>query len=187
MTTAAETTLPPSLADLPRDPQPASGMRPTVDRSLPLLSEPQWVVLLNRLASDARRQRSGLAVWTVAIDSARLLEAQGEPGEPADLAQLDAVLATLGQRLGSRVRTRDRVVRLGHGLFGVVVVDVDARLAAAIGQRIIAPLTAPCRLGQQLLVAELRSAAAVCPDEGSDGAALLAHMATQLGAGVAPH
>lgn len=187
MTTAAETPLLPSLAALHRKPQPAPGARPAVDRPLPLLSQPQWAVLLNRLVGDARRQRSGLAVWTMAIDSARLLDAQGEPGEAADLAQLDAILATLGQRLGSRVRTRDRVVRLGHGLFGVVVVEVDARLAADIGQRIIAPLAAPCRLGQQLLAAELRSAAAVYPNEGSDGAALLARMAAQLGVGMAPH
>lgn len=154
-------------------PTDAPAPRLVIERPLPLLTPGQWAGQINRQLADSRRQRSTLAVLAVVADAVRLLDASGQFGELADADVAERTLDHLAQRMRTRVRSTDRVVRIGHRRLGLVLCGAPARLAATIESRLVPGLVGPYRVDAVQCVVPLRSAVAIHPQDGSTGEALL--------------
>lgn len=168
---------------LPTEPPP----REPGDKPLPLLSARQWAVLVSRQLAECRRRRKTLAVMVVSVEHLRFLDEHGGFGALLDDGQAEHLHAHLGQRLLSRVRGSDRVVRLGSGRFGVVLVGIDATLAAQVTARVVPPLMDPYRLDDRMVVAQVRSGLAAHPEDGATGDALIRALADIGNAPAASH
>lgn len=65
---------------------------------------------------------------------------------PVPPEALPALVPLLGQRLRARVRASDAVAQLGRDHFSVLLYDIDDRFSAAVRQRLLGQLAAPCAL-----------------------------------------
>ena len=179
---SSATVSPPAMTDPSRvDPPATPAPRLVLERPLPLLTTGQWAGQINRQLADCRRQRSTLAVLAVAVDAVRLLDAAGQAGDLARPEVAETTLDHVAQRLRTRVRSTDRVVRIGHRCFGLVLSGAPARLAADIESRLVPALVGPYRIDAVQTLAQLRSAVAVHPLDGSSGQALLRTLAEIVG------
>ena len=154
-------------------PTDAPAPRLLIERPLPLLTPGQWAGQINRQLADSRRQRAALAVLAVAADAVRLLDPSGQFGDLADADVAERTLDHLAQRMRTRVRSTDRVVRIGHRCLGLVLCGAPGRLASEIESRLVPGLVGPYRVDAVQTVVQLRSAVAVHPQDGTSGEALL--------------
>lgn len=96
--------------------------------------------------------------------------------EPTDVwPPLRPLLAeALAQRLHGRVRGTDRVARVGHQRFAVVLMGAGATEAAIVHKRLQGVLGGPYRIGDDTLSVALRIGSAVFRHDGQTAAELLA-------------
>lgn len=85
----------------------------------------------------------------------------------------DELLTKFAERLSTFVRSSDLVARLGGDEFAVMVVDAELEEVQGVAERIRAGLVEPIELESMAVEVELSMGIAVCPDHGTDGAALL--------------
>lgn len=170
---SSATVLPPAQrGPAPVDPAvPAT--RLALERPLPLLSFGQWAGQINRQLADCRRQRSTLAVLVVALDVVRVLDPSGQLGDPAGPDLTERTFDHVAQRLRTRVRSTDRVVRIGERHLGLVLSGAPAALSGQIESRLVPGLVGPYRVDAVQAIVQLRSAVAVHPQDGTSGEALL--------------
>ncbi|MBI3369689.1 MAG: diguanylate cyclase [Burkholderiales bacterium] len=95
--------------------------------------------------------------------------------EPADVwPPLRPLLAeALAQRLHGRVRGTDRVARVGHQRFAVVLMGAGAAEAAIVHKRLQTVLGGPYRIGDDTLGVTLRIGSAVFRQDGQTAIELL--------------
>jgi diguanylate cyclase (GGDEF)-like protein/PAS domain S-box-containing protein len=89
----------------------------------------------------------------------------------------DATLREVGGRLRGVVRERDLVARVGGDEFVIVLTDVGGRSGATVDcrERVTAALAQPLEVEGEPVHLSAAVGTATSPDDGTDGAALLAH------------
>jgi diguanylate cyclase (GGDEF)-like protein/PAS domain S-box-containing protein len=97
--------------------------------------------LEHALARSQREHEHATGVLFVDLDNFKRVN--DEYGHAAG----DAVLVELGRRLKTAVRPADTVARLGGDEFVVVCEEVDAETALALGERLVAAIAVPLKVG----------------------------------------
>lgn len=176
---ATPTLVPSTVAPMLLALSPAEALRVNNEPALPFMTHGQWRVLVHRHVLDSRHQRHSLALIAASLDAVHL-----HRGGEAGLAQAESplsevVLNHIARRLRNRLRSTDRVVRIGADRIGVVLPRGDAQLLAAIEQRLAPALVGTCRIGKtQLAQAQVSTRTAVYPEHGSTAEALLHALGT---------
>jgi diguanylate cyclase (GGDEF)-like protein len=136
-----------------------------------LTDTPNRALMLDRLEnaiSLARRHVTRLAVMFLDLDQFKQIN------DSLGHAIGDQVLQQVARRLESIVRASDTVSRHGGDEFLVLIGEVSkASDAAVIAAKILAVLTAPCRVGDHLLRLSASLGIATYPDDGEDAASLI--------------
>jgi diguanylate cyclase len=136
-----------------------------------LTDTPNRALMLDRLEnaiSLARRHVTRLAVLFLDLDQFKHIN------DTLGHAVGDEVLQLVARRLESVVRASDTVSRHGGDEFLVLIGEVSkASDAAVIAAKILAVLTAPCRVGDHLLRLSASLGIATYPDDGEDAASLV--------------
>jgi diguanylate cyclase len=136
-----------------------------------LTDTPNRALMLDRLEnaiSLARRHVTRLAVLFLDLDQFKQIN------DTLGHAIGDEVLQLVARRLESVVRASDTVSRHGGDEFLVLIGEVSkASDAAVIAAKILAVLTAPCRVGDHLLRLSASLGIATYPDDGEDAASLV--------------
>ncbi len=136
-----------------------------------LTDTPNRALMLDRLEnaiSLARRHVTRLAVLFLDLDQFKHIN------DTLGHAIGDEVLQLVARRLESVVRGSDTVSRHGGDEFLVLIGEVSkASDAAVIAAKILAVLTAPCRVGDHLLRLSASLGIATYPDDGEDAATLV--------------
>ena len=136
-----------------------------------LTDTPNRALMLDRLEnaiSLSRRHVTRLAVMFLDLDQFKHIN------DTLGHAVGDAVLQLVARRLESVVRASDTVSRHGGDEFLVLIGEVSkASDAAVIAAKILAVLTAPCRVGDHLLRLSASLGIATYPDDGEDAASLV--------------
>jgi diguanylate cyclase len=136
-----------------------------------LTDTPNRALMLDRLEnaiSLSRRHVTRLAVLFLDLDQFKHIN------DTLGHAVGDEVLQLVARRLESVVRASDTVSRHGGDEFLVLIGEVSkASDAAVIAAKILAVLTAPCRVGDHLLRLSASLGIATYPDDGEDAASLV--------------
>ena len=136
-----------------------------------LTDTPNRALMLDRLEnaiSLSRRHVTRLAVLFLDLDQFKQIN------DTLGHAVGDEVLQLVARRLESVVRASDTVSRHGGDEFLVLIGEVSkASDAAVIAAKILAVLTAPCRVGDHLLRLSASLGIATYPDDGEDAASLV--------------
>jgi diguanylate cyclase (GGDEF)-like protein len=136
-----------------------------------LTDTPNRALMLDRLEnaiSLSRRHVTRLAVLFLDLDQFKHIN------DTLGHAVGDEVLRLVARRLESVVRASDTVSRHGGDEFLVLIGEVSkASDAAVIAAKILAVLTAPCRVGDHLLRLSASLGIATYPDDGEDAASLV--------------
>ncbi len=88
----------------------------------------------------------------------------------------DDVLREIAERLGALTRNEDTVARLGGDEFGVILDCANAtpaEAASALAARIVADLSHPISIGDQVVEVGASVGISLCPDDGADADTLL--------------
>lgn len=139
---------------------------------------PNRVLLRERLdlrIAQARRAGRGFALMMVDINDFKQFNDQlgHEVG--------DGLLSAVSERLTRVLRSEDTVARLGGDEFVVLAVNVeDAATAHALAAKLVDAMAPPFRLGDLTLEARISVGAALFPEHGVDGEALLRHADTRM-------
>ncbi len=122
-------------------------------------------------------RRSGRVAGVLMLDLDRFKTVNDSIGH----GQGDVLLQTVAGRLIDCVREGDTVARLGGDEFVVVLSDMaDVSHIAPVAQKILAALSRPVELGQQLLSVSTSLGIAVYPDDGETADALLQYADTAM-------
>jgi diguanylate cyclase len=136
-----------------------------------LTDTPNRALMLDRLEnaiSLARRHVTRLAVLFLDLDQFKHIN------DTLGHAVGDEVLQLVARRLESVVRASDTVSRHGGDEFLVLIGEVSkASDAGVIAAKILAVLTAPCRVGDHLLRLSASLGIATYPEDGEDAASLV--------------
>jgi diguanylate cyclase len=136
-----------------------------------LTDTPNRALMLDRLEnaiSLSRRHVTRFAVLFLDLDQFKHIN------DTLGHAVGDEVLQLVARRLESVVRASDTVSRHGGDEFLVLIGEVSkASDAAVIAAKILAVLTAPCRVGDHLLRLSASLGIATYPDDGEDAASLV--------------
>ncbi|HEX2790424.1 MAG TPA: diguanylate cyclase [Steroidobacteraceae bacterium] len=136
-----------------------------------LTDTPNRALMLDRLENAialARRHVTRLAVLFLDLDQFKHIN------DTMGHAVGDEVLQLVARRLESVVRASDTVSRHGGDEFLVLIGEVSkASDAAVIAAKILAVLTAPCRVGDHMLRLSASLGIATYPDDGEDAASLI--------------
>jgi diguanylate cyclase len=136
-----------------------------------LTDTPNRALMLDRLENAialARRHVTRLAVLFLDLDQFKHIN------DTLGHAVGDEVLQLVARRLESVVRASDTVSRHGGDEFLVLIGEVSkASDAAVIAAKILAVLTAPCRVGAHMLRLSASLGIATYPDDGEDAASLI--------------
>jgi diguanylate cyclase (GGDEF)-like protein len=136
-----------------------------------LTDTPNRALMLDRLENGialARRHVTRLAVLFLDLDQFKHINDTLGHGVG------DEVLRLVARRLESVVRASDTVSRHGGDEFLLLVGEISQPSdAAVIGAKILAVLTAPCRIGDHLLRLSASLGIATYPEDGEDAATLI--------------
>jgi diguanylate cyclase (GGDEF)-like protein len=136
-----------------------------------LTDTPNRALMLDRLQNAialARRHVTQLAVLFLDLDQFKHIN------DTLGHAAGDEVLRQVARRLESVVRGSDTVSRHGGDEFLVLVGEVSrASDAGVIASKILAALSAPCRVGDHLLRLSASIGIATFPEDGEDAATLI--------------
>jgi len=132
----------------------------------PLTQLPNRVLLLDRFAqaiASAKRHGSRLALLFLDLDEFKQIN------DTHGHATGDQVLKVVAQRLSSSVREADTVSRHGGDEFLILLSEVSqASDAAVIADKVLAALSAPARVGQELFCLSASIGISIYPDDGND-------------------
>jgi diguanylate cyclase (GGDEF)-like protein len=143
-----------------------------------LATRDQLTGLLNRrefdriLAEESERAaRFGRPLALILVDIDHFKKVNDTHGHPAG----DEVLREVGRRLGSLMRSVDRVTRFGGEEFALVAMETDRSAALETARRICAEMArTPIQTGSITLPVTVSAGLAVLPGDATDGKALIA-------------
>ncbi len=132
-----------------------------------LANRTQLLERIARAIGEARRTGGCLAMLTLNVN--RFDDIQVGLG----MREGDEVLRQLAARLAAALGEGEFLARIGGDVFGVLVEGGEADCARATAERLHAALAEPFRAAGILLDVQARIGAALYPDHGADGEALL--------------
>ncbi|RVT88133.1 putative bifunctional diguanylate cyclase/phosphodiesterase [Inhella crocodyli] len=139
---------------------------------------PNRLLMRERLAEAlTRTPREGakLVVGAIGLDHFRLVN------ESFGMAAGDALLNACAQRLQSRLRGKDLVVRLTGDQFGVLLDGLASEAETeAMANKLLGTFDQPFTLDEQEIFLTASLGLSVCPDDGDNAEALLQHAETAL-------
>jgi len=159
------TTVPPYTAGLAGATTPPPAHRSRASRPGPSGHEPFGALVELQLAS-CRRYGAGMAVMFIHLDG--LVEIGERHGADAQRSVADAAL----KRLHSRLRNVDLITRVGVDTFGAALFGVTGETAPRVEARVFDELSAPYRVGDDVVEVTAITGTAVFPQGG--------HCATEL-------
>jgi len=139
---------------------------------------PNHALLQDRLEvaiSRARHDRRSIAVLFLDLDRFKVVN--DSLGHPMG----DRLLQRVGERLSSVVRQGDTVARLGGDEFVVVLSDLkDVEDAVRVGEKIVAGIRLPFRIGDEELFVTTSLGISVFPSDGESGETLIKNADTAM-------
>jgi diguanylate cyclase len=124
--------------------------------------------MVDRQLAACRRYGASLAVLSISLDGLRTVrERHGQDIE-------HRLLEAAWQRLRSRLRAGDVVVRVGAEAFGAILVNAAASGVPSVEARIFDELSAPYRIGSLVVEITACVGGAVYTQAGTTGEALVA-------------
>ncbi|HET7452886.1 MAG TPA: EAL domain-containing protein, partial [Thermoanaerobaculia bacterium] len=139
---------------------------------------PNHALLQDRLEiaiSRARHDRRSIAVLFLDLDRFKVVN--DSLGHPMG----DRLLQRVGDRLTSVVRQGDTVARLGGDEFVVVLSDLnDVEDAVRVGEKIVAAIRLPFRIGDEELFVTTSLGLSVYPTDGESGETLIKNADTAM-------